>query len=87
MIKEQMILNSLYEAVIENLHEGTPLFHGKSEKVHFEILLPATDKNETDSLSLKVLNSVQKHSNLKGCTFLLKSDVVYDPETLKEKVR
>lgn len=77
--EEQKLLNTLYESIMENLPEGTPLFHGKSEKIHFELILPATSVAETEVLSHSIFQSIQQNPELKNYTFLLKVEEIFDP--------
>ncbi len=80
--EEQKLLNTLNHVILESLPSGTPLFHGKSQNIHLELILPAITGEETEALSYTILQSIQQHPDLKNYTFLLKSDVIYDPNEM-----
>lgn len=79
--KQQLVINTLYDVLSENLPEGTgtPIFHGKGEKMHFEILLPRIDVLEAEKLSLKLLSIIRTRDELKHYTFHFQTSWVYNP--------
>lgn len=86
--KQQLVTNALYDILSENLPEGTgtPIFHGKGEKIHFEILLPNIDVREAENLSLKLLSMINRRDELKNYKFNFQSSWVFNPAAKKDEV-
>lgn len=84
----ELVINTLYDILIENLPEatGTPIFHGKGEKVHFEILLPRIAVSEAEKLSLKLLSTIRNHQELKQYKFFLQASLVSNPLHKEDEV-
>lgn len=80
---EKALKSRLYRLLVGKLPDGVPIFHGEKREVAYLILLSAIDGKETEKLSLRILERINKDKALGKYRFDIKTETLYEPQQHK----
>jgi len=75
----ERILNEVFKENLPTKNQ-TPVFESKDHLLKFEIILPLTSVEQSEKLSLKLLNAIKERTELKPFTFHFQTMGVFDPQ-------